>query len=158
MILGIDPGLENTGWAVIRYQISDIRYQLIEGGVIRTKKSEGIEKRLEQIYEELEKIIKKYPIKRMAVEEIFFAKNARSAIAVAQALGVVKLCGVRCGLEVVGYTPLQIKMALVGYGRAEKEQVEIMVRNELNLDGPMSPSHASDAAAAALTDGFRMRI
>ncbi len=156
MILGIDPGLENTGWAIIDSRSSIVK--LVDCGVIKTKKMDGMAKRLGQIYEQLEKIINKYPIKRLAVEEIFFAKNARSAIAVAQALGVIKLCGVRCGLEVVGYTPLQIKMALVGYGRAEKEQVEMMVRNELGLDAPMSPSHASDAAAAALTDGFRMKI
>ncbi|OGL52346.1 crossover junction endodeoxyribonuclease RuvC [Candidatus Shapirobacteria bacterium RBG_13_44_7] len=151
MTLGIDPGLENTGFAVLDGK------KLVDGGVIKTKKTEKMEKRLGKIYEELEKIIKKYQVGRMAVEEIFFAKNARSAIAVAQVLGVIKLCGTRHGLEVVGYTPLQVKMALVGYGRAEKEQVEIMVRNELGLSEPIVPDHASDAAAVGLTDMFTWR-
>jgi crossover junction endodeoxyribonuclease RuvC len=107
--------------------------------------------RLNQIYDELEKLIKKYKVEAMAIETLFFAKNAKSAIKVAEAIGVIKVCGQRNGIGVEGFTPLQVKMALVGYGRAEKEQVEIMVRNFLGLDKNISPSHASDAVAVALT-------
>jgi len=146
MILGIDPGLANTGWAVLKDEET-----LVECGCLRTKIGDASAVRLKKIYDEVFRLIKKYEVEAVALETLFFAKNAKSAIAVSEAIGVIKLCGVRCGLEVFGYTPLQVKVALVGYGRAEKEQVEIMIRNFLKLDGPVSPSHASDAVAVALT-------
>ena len=154
MILGIDPGLANTGWAILdlRSQMSDVsEYKLVECGCLKTKISDSSALRLDQIYCELEVLIKKYKVEAMAIETLFFAKNAKSAIKVAEAIGVIKICGQRNGIEVMGFTPLQVKMALVGYGRAEKEQVEIMIRNFLNLDKAISPSHASDAVAVALT-------
>lgn len=158
IILGIDPGLENTGWGVIdlRSQISD--YKLVKCGVIETSKKDSSVDRLGRIYEELENIIKKFKVTEMAIETLFFAKNAKSALKVAEAIGVIKICGKRNNLEVAEYTPLQVKSALVGYGRAEKEQVEIMVRDSLNLTELISPSHASDAVAVALTHGFTMKI
>jgi len=94
----------------------------------------------------------------MAIETLFFAKNAKSALKVPEAIGVIKVCGRKNNLVVAEYTPLQVKMALVGYGRAEKEQVEIMVREALNLDDLISPSHAADAVAVALTHGFTMKM
>ena len=152
MILGIDPGLENTGWGVVEDN------RLIDCGVILTDKKDKSEDRLEIIFEELQKIIKKYKVTVVAMESLFFAKNVRSAMAVAQAIGVIKVAAKNLGKEVFEYTPLQIKMALVGYGRAEKEQVEIMVRDTLGLEEPITPGHASDAVAAALTHGFTMKI
>lgn len=152
MILGIDPGLANTGWAVLEDEKT-----LIACGVMKTKLVDGNASRLEKIYKETEGIIKKYKVTEMAYETLFFFKNAKSLIKVAEAIGVIKLCGKRCGLEVFGYTPLQVKMALAGYGRAEKEQVETMVRTLLNLTEPISPSHASDAVAVALTHAGTMR-
>lgn len=152
MILGIDPGLENTGWGVVDDN------KLIECGVILTNKKDKSEDRLEIIFEELQKIIKKYKVTEVAMESLFFAKNVRSAMVVAEAIGVIKVAAKNLGKEVFEYTPLQIKMALVGYGRAEKEQVEIMVRDSLGLEEPISPSHAADAVAAALTHGFTMKI
>jgi crossover junction endodeoxyribonuclease RuvC len=146
MILGIDPGLANTGWAVLRDEKT-----LVECGCLKTKISDSSALRLDQIYCELEGLIKKYKVEAMAIETLFFAKNAKSAIKVAEAIGVIKICGQRNGIEVMGFTPLQVKMALVGYGRAEKEQVEIMVRSFLDLKENISPSHASDAVAVALT-------
>ncbi len=146
MILGIDPGLANTGWAVL----SDEK-TLVECGCFKTKISNGSALRLNQIYDEVERLIKKYKVEAMAIETLFFAKNAKSAIKVSEAIGVIKICGQKNGVEVTGFTPLQVKMALVGYGRAEKEQVEIMVRNFLGLEKNISPSHASDAVAVALT-------
>jgi crossover junction endodeoxyribonuclease RuvC len=146
MILGIDPGLANTGWAVL----SDEK-TMVECGCLKTKISEASAVRLDQIYCELEGLIKKYKVEAMAIETLFFAKNAKSAIKVAEAIGVIKVCGQRNGIEVTGFTPLQVKMTLVGYGRAEKEQVEIMVRNFLGLEKNISPSHVSDAVAVALT-------
>jgi crossover junction endodeoxyribonuclease RuvC len=152
MILGIDPGLENTGWGVVDNN------KLIECGVIVTNKKNSSVDRLGKIYEELENIIKKFKVDDMAIETLFFAKNAKSAIKVSEAIGVIKVCGKKNGLQVAEYTPLQVKSALVGYGRAEKEQVEIMVRDSLNLDELITPSHAADAVAVALTHGFTMKI
>lgn len=148
MILGIDPGLANTGWAVLD---NNFEYKLVECGCLRTKISDTSANRLNKIYVELEGLIKKYKIEAMAIETLYFAKNAKSAIKVAEAIGVIKICGERNKIEVAGFTPLQVKMALVGYGKAEKEQVEIMVRNFLNLEKNISPSHASDAVAVGLT-------
>lgn len=156
-ILGIDPGLENTGWGVIDYQLKINNYELKEAGVILTDKKKTSAERLEKIYSDLEKIIKDFKVTEMAIETLFFAKNAKSALKVAEAIGVIKVCGKKNGLEVAEYTPLQVKQALVGYGRAEKEQVEVMVREALNLDNLISPSHAADAVAVALTHGFTMK-
>ena len=150
MILGIDPGLENTGYGIID------EGELMACGVILTDKKNSSVERLGKIYKELEEIIKKYRVTEMAIETLFFAKNAKSAIKVSEAIGVIKVCGQKNGLAVAEYTPLQVKQALVGYGRAEKEQVEIMVRNTLDLDQSISPSHAADAVAVALTHGFTM--
>ncbi len=172
MILGIDPGLANTGWAVLEPVSSSAHqpvssstcqmennseYKLVECGCLKTKITSTSAKRLNMIYEELEELIKKYKVEALAFESLFFAKNAKSAIKVAEAIGVIKICGQRNGIEVTGFTPLQVKMALVGYGRAEKEQVEIMVREFLGLKENISPSHASDAVAVALTYLFTNR-
>jgi len=157
MILGIDPGLANTGWAILddRSLIvdrgEDSEYTLVECGCLKTKITSTSAKRLNMIYDELEGLIKKYKVEAVAFESLFFAKNAKSALKVAEAIGVIKICGERNKIEVAEFTPLQVKMALVGYGRAEKEQVEEMVRRLLNLEENISPSHASDAVAVGLT-------
>ena len=154
MILGIDPGLANTGWAILDRRLSivdDSEYELVDCGCLRTKITSTSAKRLNLIYDELEELIKKYKVEALAFESLFFAKNAKSALKVSEAIGVVKVCGERNKIEVVSFTPLQVKMALVGYGRAQKEQVEIMVRTFLDLEENISPSHASDTVAVALT-------
>ena len=148
MILGIDPGLENTGWAVIK----DGR--LVGVGVILTRKKDSSQARLKKIYEEIQKIIKKEKVNVVSMESLFFAKNAKSALEVAEAIGVIKIAAEDLKVAVFEYTPLQIKMALVGYGRAEKEQVEVMVRQSLGIEENIKPSHASDAVAAALTHEY----
>jgi len=151
MILGIDPGLENTGFAVLETE----PLRLVTCGLVKINKQE---ERLWQISKQIKEIIKKYKIEEMVIETLFFAKNAKSAIKVAEAIGVIKVAGYEMGIDVFGYTPLQIKMALVGYGRAEKEQVEVMVRQSLNIEKDIKPSHAADAVAAGLTHVFTMRI
>lgn len=153
MVLGIDPGLANTGWAVLRDEET-----LVECGCLETGISDASAVRLGKIYDEVSRLIKKYKVEEVALETLFFARNAKSVIKVSEAIGVIKLCGVRCGLGVFGYTPLQVKMALVGYGRAEKEQVEIMVRHFLKLEEAVSPSHASDAVAVGLTHLFTAKF
>lgn len=152
MILGIDPGVANIGWAILDDKLGE--YKLIDYGCLKTKISDGSGERLNKIYEEIEELIRKYKIKEVAYEKLFFAKNAKSALAVAESIGVIKICTVRSGLEVFGYTPMQVKMALTGYGKAEKEQVEMMVRNLLNLEKIIKPDHASDAVAVGLTHLF----
>lgn len=149
MILGIDPGTENIGYGVVEGE------KLIECGILKIDKKIP---NLGQIYNQLEEIIKKYNVTEMAVESLFFAKNAGTAIKVAEAIGAIKVCGLKNGLTVTEYSPLQVKMALTGYGRADKEQVEIMVRSCLNLSKGITPSHAADAVAVALTHGFTMKI
>lgn len=158
MILGIDPGLENTGWGIIETGNKKPETRLVDFGVILTSSKDKSEERLEKIFEEIQKIIKKYKIEEVAMESLFFAKNAKSAMVVAEAIGVIKVAAKNLNKTVFEYTPLQIKMALVGYGRAEKEQVEMMVGNYLNLSESIKPSHASDAIAVALTHGFTMKI
>lgn len=157
MVLGIDPGLANVGWAILDPSASSGQvneYELVECGCITTKAKDDDFERLGKIYEILEELIKKFEVKEIAIETLFFAQNKSSALKVAEMIGVIKACAYKNKIKVFGYTPLQVKMALVGYGRAEKEQVEIMVRSILNLESEISPSHASDAVAVALTHIF----
>ena len=152
--------MANSGWAILQAKTDrgdGAEFELVECGVLKTKISDGGGERLGQIYEEVERLIKKYKVEELALETLFFAKNAKSAIKVAEAIGVIKLCGFKNKIGVFGYTPLQVKMALVGYGRAEKEQVEFMVRKMLNLETEIKPSHASDAVAVGLTHGFTVK-
>jgi crossover junction endodeoxyribonuclease RuvC len=145
MLLGIDPGVADVGWAVVNDGV------MIEGGVIVTgvKIDSGL--RLKKIKEELVEILKKYDIKAAGIESLFFAKNAKSAIKVAEAIGVIKLTIAEAGVSVKELTPLQVKMAIVGYGRAEKRQVLEMVKVMLGGQEVAGPSHVGDAVAVALT-------
>jgi len=145
MILGIDPGLANLGWAVMNGE------ELVEYGCIETKAGLKAEVRLDDIYSQVKKLIEKYNIDCVAMESLYFAKNAKSAIKVAEVMGVIKLCSKKCGVGVEEYTPLQIKVALTGYGRASKDQVEDMVKRLLGKSESIRPDHASDAVAVAMT-------
>ena len=115
MILGIDPGLANTGWAVL----SDEK-TMVECGCLKTKISDSSALRLDQIYCELEGLIKKYKVEAMAIETLFFAKNAKSAIKVAEAIGVIKVCGQRNGIEVTGFTPTTSENGIGGLWSSRK--------------------------------------
>jgi len=145
MILGIDPGLANLGWAVMDVD------ELVEYGCIKTKVGLKTEVRLEDIYRQVKILIKKYKVDGLVIESLYFAKNAKSVIKVAEVMGVIKLCAKKCGVEVDEFTPLQIKVALTGYGRASKEQVEDMVKRLLGRKETIQPDHASDAVAVAMT-------
>ena len=145
MILGIDPGLANLGWAVMDEE------ELVTYGCIETKAGEKSEDRLDFIFSKVEELMDKYKVSEVVMESLYFAKNAKSAIKVAEVMGVVKLCAKKNGIKVYEYTPLQIKTALTGYGRASKDQVEEMVSRLLNLEKPIRPDHASDAVAVAMT-------
>ncbi|MFH1415734.1 MAG: crossover junction endodeoxyribonuclease RuvC [Elusimicrobiota bacterium] len=148
-ILGIDPGLAKIGWGIIETS-ENKKTVIVEYGCLSTSKSESMACRLGHIYRGISEIINKFSPEEAAVEEIFFASNAKTAINVAQARGVIVVALGNSGIRVNGYTPLEIKQALVGYGRARKEQVQYMVQNFLDMDRIPSSDHAADALAAAL--------
>ncbi|HSW74803.1 MAG TPA: crossover junction endodeoxyribonuclease RuvC [Candidatus Saccharimonadales bacterium] len=148
-ILGIDPGTGILGFGVI--QVDKGKCQLVDAGVIRTPVHEDDSVRLLTIYEELTDIIIATKPQMMAVEKLFFARNVTTAMTVAQARGVVLLCGKQAGLELFEYTPMQIKLATTGYGKADKKQVQEMVRVHLGLSEVPKPDDCADALAAAIT-------
>lgn len=148
-ILGIDPGTGILGFGVIDTKPGG-KVVLVDGGVIRTPVKQPDSERLHTIYDELTEIIKQHKPEVMSVEKLFFAQNVTTAMSVAQARGVVLLCGVQNGLELFEYTPLQIKQALTGYGRADKKQIQEMVRVILGLKEVPKPDDCADALAAAI--------
>lgn len=154
-ILGIDPGTGILGFGVI--EVAKGKPQLVDAGVIRTPVHEDDAVRLLTIYDELTDIITQTQPAALSVEKLFFARNVTTAITVAQARGVVLLCGKQASLAIAEYTPLQIKMALTGYGRADKKQVQEMVRVVLQLREVPKPDDCADALAAALTHAQTMR-
>lgn len=148
VILGIDPGLAIVGWGVIEY--SGNRFRTIAYGAIRTPAGMETPKRLLSIRRDMEELIKKYRPEHMAVEELFFNTNITTGIRVAEARGIVLLCGEQKGVRVAEYTPLQVKQAVVGYGRAEKKQVMTMVTSLLGLKETPKPDDTADALAIAV--------
>jgi crossover junction endodeoxyribonuclease RuvC len=154
-ILGIDPGTGILGFGVI--DVTKGKSQLVDAGVIRTPVKEDDAVRLQTIFDELTDIIAATKPQQMSVEKLFFARNVTTAMTVAQARGVVLLCGMQAGLTIHEYTPLQIKMAITGYGKADKKQVQEMVRVILGLKEVPKPDDCADAIAAALTHAQTMR-
>lgn len=149
IILGIDPGYAIVGYGLIEKLGSQIR--VIDYGVITTPKEHTMPVRLNEIYESLCAIVQKYKPDCMAIEELFFQNNQKTAIDVAQARGVIELVGIRQIGKLYEYTPLQIKQALTGVGRAEKKQVQYMVKAILGLNSVPKPDDAADALAVAIT-------
>jgi crossover junction endodeoxyribonuclease RuvC len=155
-ILGIDPGTGILGFGVI--EVTKGQPQLVDAGVIRTPVHEDDAVRLQTIFDELTEIIAETKPTEMSVEKLFFARNVTTAMTVAQARGVVLLCGKQAGLSIHEYTPMQIKQALTGYGRAEKKQIQEMVRIVLQLKDIPKPDDAADALAAAITHSMTLRV
>ncbi len=155
-ILGIDPGTAILGFGVI--EADNGKAQLVDAGVIRTPAKEDDAVRLQTIFEEITDIIAQSKPTVMSVEKLYFAQNVTTAMTVAQARGVVLLAGQQAGLEIHEYTPLQIKQALTGYGRAEKKQIQEMVRVILNLKIVPKPDDCADALAAAITHSMTSRL
>ncbi|MCK5412847.1 MAG: crossover junction endodeoxyribonuclease RuvC [Candidatus Pacebacteria bacterium] len=148
IILGIDPGTATTGFGVLKSQNNKL--EVLDVGCILTDKNLDMPERLDLIAKELKNIIKKYKPQIMAVEELFYFKNKKTVITVAQARGVILFVGKNQGLEICEYTPLQVKQAVVGYGRAEKKQVQQMVKSILDLKEIPKPDDAADALAVAV--------
>ena len=150
-ILGIDPGLAIVGWGVVEYV--NEKFTPISYGAITTPAGIDIEQRLLQIYDGLDGIIKKYKPDDIAIEELFFNTNQKTAIAVAEARGVIMLCGIQNKIPLYEYTPLQVKQAVVGYGRADKKQVITMTTMLLGLKKSPKLDDTSDALAIAICHG-----
>lgn len=155
-ILGIDPGTGILGFGVIDINGKN-KATLVDAGVIRTPVNQADSDRLKTIYDELHEIITELKPEVMAVEKLFFAQNVTTAMSVAQARGVVLLCGKQHGLELFEYTPLQIKQAMTGYGRADKKQIQEMVRVVLGLTEVPKPDDCADALAAAICHSMTAR-
>ncbi|MFY9555178.1 MAG: crossover junction endodeoxyribonuclease RuvC [Blastocatellia bacterium] len=146
--MGVDPGSETTGYGVI--ESDGRRYELIEYAGIRSSSRLPFAERLLVISKKLEEVIQRLTPQACAVEETFYAVNVKSVLKLSQVRGVVLVTAARAGIAVFEYSPLEIKSALVGYGRAEKEQVQQMVRVLLKLKEPPRPLDASDALAVAI--------
>lgn len=151
IILGIDPGLAIVGWAVIESVRGNMRP--IAYGAITTPAHTSVESRLLTIERDLTEVINKYKPEEMAIEELFFNTNRTTGITVAQARGVIICTAHKLGLKISEYTPLQVKSAVVGYGKAEKKQVIAMVTSILKLPSPPKPDDTADAVAIAICHG-----
>lgn len=155
-VLGIDPGLAIVGYGIV--DVEGNRIRPVCYGTITTESKTPTPLRLSQIHRDLTKILQEYKPEEVAFEELFFNKNVKTAIAVAQARGVEILTAATFGLPIYEYTPLQVKQGLVGYGRAEKRQVQEMVKLLLSLDCIPKPDDAADALAIAVTHGSSLRF
>jgi crossover junction endodeoxyribonuclease RuvC len=158
--LGIDPGTATTGFGILESIGDDIK--VVDYGCIKTSSKETSSARLEKIHSGIKKLISKHKPKCVAVEKLFFGANTKTAMAVGQARGVILLTASEAGLDIAEYTPLQVKIALTGYGRADKQQMQQMVKRLLKLDVIPKPDDAADALAIALchmnSDNFNSKV
>ncbi len=156
-IIGVDPGLADSGFGIIEEQNNSLR--VIEYDCLSTPKETPFPERLREIYDRFTQVLMEYKPGACAIEALYFAKNAKSAFQVGHARGVFILAASLAGLPVYEYTPIQIKQALVGVGRAEKSQIGYMVKMLLKLEEPPKPDHCADALAVAVchANSARMR-
>jgi crossover junction endodeoxyribonuclease RuvC len=155
-IVGIDPGIARNGWGVIQdtgNKISTLAYDCFE-----TPKTDSAPVRLVAIYNFMHSLLTKYKPDALSIEELFFNKNVSTALVVGQARGVVILSAAQLNIPVISYTPLQVKMALTGYGRADKSQIGQMVKSLLFLQTIPKPDDTADALAIALTHAFSYKL
>ena len=148
VILGIDPGYAIVGYGIIEY-IGN-RFRVFDYGSIQTKAGTPTNERLKIVYDSMTEIIAKHKPDAMAIEELFFNTNSKTAIVVAEARGIILLSAMNAGLEIGEYTPLQVKQAVTGYGRADKNQVQQMTKAMLGLDKVPKPDDTADALAIAI--------
>ena len=155
-ILGVDPGFATVGYGIVDY--TGNKFYGSDYGAIKTLAKTPFEDRIEQLYDELTKVIEFYKPETVAFEELFFNTNLKTGIQVAHGRGVLLLASIKQGLKCYEYTPLQVKQAVVGYGRAEKQQVMAMVKILLNLEKIPKPDDAADALAVAICHAHSMRF
>ena len=150
-IIGIDPGYAIVGWGILEYKNS--KFITIDYGAILTEQNEKFCYRLEKIYDNLNEILKIYKPNCMSIEKLFFSVNKKTAIDVSQARGVILLSAIKNRVSVFEYAPVEVKKAVVGYGRATKDQVMNMIKMVLNLKSIPKPDDTADALALAVAHG-----
>ena len=156
IILGIDPGIARVGWGAVK---DDLGKQVaIDYGCFETSASLSLDDRLAKIHKFVIGLIEKFKPNVLAVEQLYFAANVKTALTVGQARGVIILAGAKANLQTVSYTPLQVKQALTGYGRADKKQIGMMVKSILNLPKVITQDDTADALAVALTHAFSYKM
>lgn len=153
IVMGVDPGTAITGYGVLEY--CNDRFKVLDYGAVKTESKYPLSSRLKVLFNQLNNILIKFSPDQFAIEELFFNKNTRTALAVGHARGVAMLAAAMSGLEVYEYTPLQVKQAVVGEGKAGKEQVQFMVRALLSLRETPRPDDVADALAVAICHAYR---
>ena len=154
--MGVDPGIAIVGYGFV--ELFGNSYKVLDYGAITTKAKIPLPDRLDLIYQEMNDLINQYKPEDIAFEELFFNQNVKTAITVAQARGVEVLAAKKSGANLYEYTPLQVKQALVGYGRATKSQIQDMVKIILNLNKVPKPDDVADALAVAITHGSSIKF
>ncbi|HHT64858.1 MAG: crossover junction endodeoxyribonuclease RuvC [Caldicoprobacterales bacterium] len=150
VILGIDPGMAITGYGVIESDKNNNKMKVLDYGVVTTPSDMETSQRLLHIFNSVEELIRQYSPDAIAYEELFFNKNVKTALIIGHARGAAVVAGARQGIDLYEYTPLQVKQAVAGYGRADKQQVQSMVKLLLNLREIPKPDDAADALAVAV--------
>lgn len=158
LVVGIDPGTATTGYGLVRERETDSVLECVAYGVVTTPAGQPLPRRLQTIHRELKGVISLHRPDSGAVEKLFFQKNVTTAVAVGQGRGVAMLALADCGLEVGEYTPLQVKQAVAGYGRADKKQMQEMVRALLELEAIPRPDDAADALAVAICHLYSIKL
>jgi crossover junction endodeoxyribonuclease RuvC len=148
-ILGIDPGTAITGFGVIDYDGHTFKF--VDAGVIRTPKEQPMNERLLTVYNEMKELLAEFKPDVMSIELLFFARNVTTAMTVGQSRGIVMLAATQAKVPVFEYTPMQVKQAVTGYGKADKKQIQEMVKTLLKLDAIPKPDDAADGLAIAIT-------
>jgi crossover junction endodeoxyribonuclease RuvC len=156
IILGIDPGFAITGYGVVKYEGN--KFSVLDYGAITTEASMKLSERLLVLYDGLEELILRFKPDAISIEELFFNKNIKTALTVGHGRGVAVLAAAKSGTDIFEYTPLQVKQSVVGYGRAEKAQIQQMVKAILNLPAIPKPDDVADALAVAICHGNSHRM
>ncbi len=156
VILGVDPGTARLGWGIIKEKSS--KQSVGDYGCLETKKHKSDAARLKTLFNDFTKLLKKYKPDAVAVEDLFFFKNQTTVIKVSQARGAILLAAEQLGISTFSYSPLQVKMAVTGYGKADKRQVQQMTKSILKLDSIPKPDDTADALAVALTHAFTHKL
>lgn len=151
-VLGIDPGFGRMGWGILEGNRG--KQKVVDWGCLETSPDDSLNVRLEEIYDGVGELIEKYKPDEAAVEDLFYFKNQKTVIGVGQARGVILLAIVKKKVKCFNYTPLQIKQAITGYGKADKKQVQLMVKSLLKLKTVPKPDDAADAVGVALAHFF----
>ncbi len=155
-IIGIDPGYAITGYAVLDY--TGNHFELVKSGAIETKAGVPLPKRLLKIYDDMQLLVNEYKPDAISIEELFFNRNTTTAIGVAQGRGAVLIIAAKNNIPIYEYTPLQVKQGVVGYGRADKKQVQMMVKTILNLESVPKLDDTTDAIAIAICHAHSYRF